>query len=195
MPTTLKSNRPPIPTGRQVTAKEFGEHPEWGPCRLTRGKVAPLTNPMPKHGKIEFEVSFRIGQFVRDRRLGQVFVGDAGILVERDPDTVRGPDVCFFRTERVPAPDALEEYFVVAPDLCVEVVSPSDTWSDISEKVDLFLAAGVALVWVVDPRAHRAHVFRKGRAPVVVPATGALDGEEILPGFSLPLGALFEASG
>ncbi|MBE7462182.1 MAG: Uma2 family endonuclease [Planctomycetes bacterium] len=177
---------------RLVTAEEFARHPEWGPCELIRGKVRPLTNPKPKHGLVSAEIAYRIGHFARTGKLGRVFTNDAGMLIERNPDTVRGPDIGFIRTERVPA--NLDEYLQVPYDLCVEVVSPSDAWSDVTEKVDMYLEAGVALVWVIDPQKGNAHVFRQGRETLLIASTGSLDGEDILPGFALSLADLWAAA-
>jgi Uma2 family endonuclease len=165
--------RPAPPTDRLVTAKEFAEHPEWGPCELVRGKVVAMTNPKPKHGFLANEIAFHISRYAREKQLG--------------------PDVGFVRTERLPPKAAQDEYFETAPDLCVEVVSPTDRWSEISEKVDLFLGIGVRLVWVVDPQTRKAHVYRKGREVKVVDAKGSLDGEDVLPGFALPLADVFSA--
>lgn len=183
--------RPQPPVDRLVTAAEFAEHPEWGPCELIRGKVVTMTNPKPDHGFLAFAIGKLIDRYAEPRGLGRVFVGDSGIFIERDPDTIRGPDVGFVRQERLPSKRALKEYFTAPPDLCVEIVSPTDRWSEISEKVDMFLSIGVALVWVIDPQTRKAHAYRKGREVRVVDAKGSLDGEDVLPGFAPPLADVF----
>lgn len=192
MPVTQQT-RPQPPTDRLVTAEEFADHPEWGPCELIRGKVVSLSNPKPQHGVLSSEVAGLLRDYVRPRKLGLVFVGDAGLFIERDPDTVRGPDVGFISRERMAQQKSLQKYFEFAPELCVEVVSPTDRWTEIVEKVDMFLAMGVLLVWVIDPKLRNAHVYRKGRETLVVEAGGALDGEDVLPGFRLALGEMFAA--
>jgi len=184
-----RSTYPAPPADRLITAEEFGRHPEWGPCELIKGKVVPLTVPKPRHGDISFEVAFRIGLFVRERKLGKVFTNDSGMLIERNPDTVRGPDVGFLSASRLPK--NLDEYLEVPFDLCVEVVSPTDAWSEVTEKVDMYLAAGVVLVWVLDPQKKSAHIFRKGREALVVDERGSLGGEDVLPGFTLQLSDIF----
>jgi Uma2 family endonuclease len=73
----------------------------------------------------------------------------------------------------------------------VEVVSPSDTFSDVMKKAQSYIAAGVRLVWVVDPETKQAHVFRPGKAMVTLAAQEALSGEDVLPGFALPLTEIF----
>lgn len=152
-----------------------------------------MTVPKRKHGFLCFVLGKLLDRYAESRGLGRVFVGDAGVLVERDPDTVRGPDVGFVRTEHLPPQGEEDGYFETPPDLCVEIVSPTDRWSEITEKVDMFLAAGVTLVWVVDPQAHKAHVFRKGREVRVVGRNDSLDGEDVLPGFTLTLTDAFAA--
>ncbi len=191
---SITQARPLPPTDRLVTAGEFADHPEWGPSELIKGKVVPLTNPKPLHGVLMSEVAYRIQEFVRPRKLGLIFSGDAGVIIERGPDTVRGPDVGFISQARAAKQGSLEKYFSVAPELCVEIVSPSDHWSDITEKVDMFLSIGVAIVWIIDPKLRNAHVFRKGREVLVINAASALDGEDVLPGFRLPLQELFAAA-
>ncbi|MGD0093742.1 MAG: Uma2 family endonuclease [Planctomycetota bacterium] len=194
MTTAQLLERPRPRVQRLMTAEEFAELPDEGPCELVRGKVVPLSNPGGEHGLLEFEIGFQIGLHVKQKRLGKVSCGDAGIILERDPDTVRGPDVAFIRAGRLPSRGRVKGYFKVPPDLCVEVVSPTDRWSEITEKVEMFLAAGVILVWVLDPRTHTARVYRKGREVRVVHLDGSLNGEDVLPGFRLSLAELFAAA-
>jgi len=195
MQVAQKNSRPHPPTDHLVTAAELAENPEWGSCELVRGKVIPLAPPKPQHGVIAFEVALALGNFVRQRKLGTMLINDAGIFIERNPDTVRGPDVSFISAARAPTKEGLTKYMEVAPELCVEIISPTDRWAEITEKVDMYLAMGVVLVWVVDPEFRKAHVYRRGREPLVVVGAGALEGEDVLPGFSLPLADVFAVLG
>lgn len=191
MDTAQVEARSAPPTDRLVTAAEYAEHPEWGPCELIRGRIVTRPYALPIRGFLSAEISFAVGRFLESHRLGKLFVGQVGIVLERNPDTVRGPDVGFVRMEHLPPKGEEDGYFETPPDLCVEIVSPTDRWSEVEEKVDMFLAAGVTLVWVVDPKTRKAHVFRKGREVRVVDAKGSLDGEDVLPGFTLPLAEVF----
>lgn len=191
MQVAQKNSRPQPPTDHLVTAVELAEHPEWGNCELIRGKVIFLEHPKPLHGIVTCAVGARIGEFVKARKLGKVFSGKAGIWSERNPDSIFGPDISYISAARAPSKERLNDYMEVAPELCVEVVSPTDRWAEITEKVDMYLAMGVVLVWVVDPEFRNAHVYRRGREPLVVSGAGALDGEEALSGFSLPLSDVF----
>ena len=85
-----------------------------------------------------------------------------------------------------------EGFFVGAPDLAVEVVSPDDSYEDVQEKVFEYLDAGTKLVWVLNPRLKRVFVYRAGRDVRALTAQNVLDGEDVLHGFSLPLALIFE---
>jgi Uma2 family endonuclease len=194
MPVSQRESRSVPPTNRLISAEEYGEHPEWGPGELIRGKVVQLSNPKQIHGVLMLEIGGRIREFIRGKNLGTAFCGDAGIVLERDPDTIRGPDVGFISRNRMPKA-AQQKYFEIAPELCIEIVSPSDRWTEITEKVDMYIGKGVVLVWVIDPIARQAHVYRKGRETRLIEQTSALDGEDVLPGFSLPLEEIFSLMG
>ena len=109
----------------------------------------------------------------------------------REPDTVRGPDVAFL-SERRERETADERPFIPgAPDLAIEVRSPNDRTSEILGKVSDYLAAGCPLVWVVDPIREEVSVFRSPFARCVLAASDLLDGEEVLPGFSVAVAEIF----
>ena len=122
--------------------------------------------------------------------LGTVLV-EAGYLLQRGPDTVRGPDVSFISLARLHPHQVPEEFIPGAPDLAVEILSPSSRWSEVEEKIADYFAAGTRLVWVVDPRERRAIVRYPDRPPRVVASGESLDGEDVVPGFALALAELF----
>jgi Uma2 family endonuclease len=106
-----------------------------------------------------------------------------------DRATVRSPDAAFVRRERLPE---LSDHFVpVAPDLAVEVLSPSDRMADALGKVAMYLQAGVQLVWLVDPAARVVTVFRPDGPPKILGQSDALDGGDLLPGLTIPLAEIF----
>lgn len=129
--------------------------------------------------------------FVTSRKLGYLTTSDGGFYLSHNPDTLVAPDVGFIRHERVPADFTRVGFCPVPPDLAVEVVSPSNRPGEVAEKVDLYLEAGVSLVWSVDPRRRTVTVYRAGRAPRRLSMGDELDGEEILPGFRLPVANIF----
>ncbi|QDT39630.1 hypothetical protein Pan189_40390 [Stratiformator vulcanicus] len=116
---------------------------------------------------------------------------DTGFILERGPDTVRGPDVAFVRKSRLESGVSLQTYFDFPPDLAVEVLSPSDRWSAVTDKVDQYLDAGTALVWVVDPEKCRVYVFRADDAFRTLGAGDSVESEEVLPGFSCRVSDFF----
>jgi Uma2 family endonuclease len=129
-----------------VTGEDLLRHPEWGPCELIRGKVVPVCRPNFQHGYLTNEIGAEIRNFAKKRKLGLVVSGDAGIYFGRNPDTVRGPDVYFIRAERLPENGLQPNYLDVAPDLCVEIVSSNDNFSDLEDKVSQYLDLGVKVV-------------------------------------------------
>jgi len=128
---------------------------------------------------------------VLPRELGDVLSAEAGFVIFPDRETVLAPDVAFVRAGREPQGEACWHVARLAPDLVVEVLSPSDRAQDMQAKVALYQEARVPLVWVVDPRAQTVTVFAPGQAPVVLTATGTLGGGDVLPEFQVPVAELF----
>jgi len=173
-----------------VTADEFEHMGELGRYfELDRGVVVPVNPPGYDHGRIAVIIAARLLAFVQRNALGTVLV-ESGFTLFRDPDTVRGPDVSFVRRERLTLPRR-SGWFEGAPDLAVEVRSPEDGLKHLLRKADEYLRSGARLAWVVDPAAKTCMVCRPGREQRTVTAEDALDGEDVLAGFSLPLAELF----
>ena len=137
-------------------------------------------------------LSWRIAQHVRSGNLGVVFAAETGFLIKRDPDTVRAPDIAFVVAARASVASGQRGYFPGAPDLAVEVVSPSDSFSDVEEKVFDWLEAGAAAVVVIDPRRRRVSLNHGKRDIRMLGETDTLDLSFIVPGFSVLVAALFE---
>jgi Uma2 family endonuclease len=129
--------------------------------------------------------------FVVQRSLGEVIRNDSGFLLQRDPDTVRAPDMAFVRADRVPPPGADVQFVDFAPDLVVEVVSPSDRAAAVNERALDWVDAGVRLAWIVDPSSRSVVVHRPDGTVSLLRGDAELDGEDVLPGFRLPLAELF----
>lgn len=176
-----------------MTAEELlARSSELGRCELINGELRLMSPAGALHGDAGSRILVAIGSFVYEHRLGYVFNSDTGFILRRNPDTVRSPDVSFLSRSRAPEGGIPEGYLSEVPDLAVEVISPSDTFSEVTAKANDYIDAGVPLVWVVDPRTQRAFVFRRGQSLLTVASDGALSGEDILPGFILPLAKLFE---
>lgn len=173
-----------------MTAGEFAALGDIGPADLIRGRVVYLTRPKPRHGRVAQNISRAIDDFVRPRKLGQVYGSEIGYLVERDPDTVRSPDVSFVRAEVADAHDE-DEWYPHSPDLAVEVLSPTGRPADVQEKVQLWLDAGGRSVWVIDPANRSATIYRADGSEERVADDGTLKDQSVLPNFSMPLRAAF----
>ena len=175
-----------------LTAEEFfrlyshkDEHYE-----LVRGEVIELAPPGWVHGGVAVNISSPLHRYVREHDLGRVVV-ESGYWIERQPDTVRGPDVSFVRRERLPAEGAPRAFFEGAPDLAVEIVSPSDNATGLEAKVHQYLQNGVQRVWVVYPDSRRVTVHRPGGSAQCYEEEATLEEPELLPGFALPLAEVF----
>jgi len=158
---------------------------------LVRGELLTMAPAGSEHGFIGMRLGIRLGTFVEARQLGYVFNADTGFLISRDPDTVRAPDTSFVSQSRVPATGLPKKFFPGAPDLAVEVISPSDTLEEVEEKVADWLTAGTRLVWVVNPRRKTVTVYRTEDAAQILRATDQLDGGDVLPGFRCPVAEVF----
>ena len=179
---------------RVLTAEEFSALPEDVLDRheLVRGRLEELDTVVPgvRHAHVMARIGHFLMQYVEPRNLGLVVVGDPGFILERSPDTVRGPDVAFVRADRVPPHDELDGFAELAPDLAVEVLSPSDRPGRVQAKVTDYLRTGVPLVWVVDPRAQTVTVHVPTDPPRILGADERLDGGDVLPGFACAVRAI-----
>jgi Uma2 family endonuclease len=174
-----------------VTADEFYLMCRDGVRReLVRGEVRAMPPAGGEHGSVSADIATDINVFVRKRKLGRVFAAETGFVVAHDPDTVRAPDCAFVRAERL-AGGLPRKFVPFAPDLAVETVSPEDRSSRVDEKVREWMAAGVRLLWVIDPRKRAVAVRRPGASPRVLRNGDFLDGEDVLPGFRLAVSDLW----
>jgi Uma2 family endonuclease len=178
-----------------MTAEEFAAKYDDAPFELVRGKVVPLAMPGHfNHGVACARFARHLANFVEDRGLGFVASNDVYVVVERNPDTLRGADVAYWPTAKVPGGAGTRGLIYDPPDLCAEVVSPSNTWSDIFAKTAEYHAAGVTVVVVLDPDTKIASVYRKlnGDDQHEFGVDAELTLPDVLPGFSVPVRAFFE---
>jgi len=178
-----------------MTAEQLLAMPDDGRrYELVRGELIEMSPTHESHGRREGRLLVRVGNFVYEHRLGEVYPGDAGFQLERDPDTVRAPDVAFVSRDRLRPIDEATGYFPGAPDLAVEIVSPSETAGDVLAKVADYLKAGTRLVWVYYPRTGKLSVFRPDGSLAELGSGDTLSGEDVLPGFAVTVGELFATS-
>lgn len=177
-----------MPTPTLLTGEDLLRMREDGKrYELARGELIEKSPPGIEHGKRSGRIVRLLDEFVEDHDLGTVTV-ESGYYLERDPDTVRGPDVAFISKERLDPDAEVLGFGDIVPDLAVEVISPSDTYAEVTAKVNEYLSAGVRMVWVVDPAFHRVTVYPGG---VILSDDDTLSGGEVVPGFSVPLPRLF----
>ena len=139
-----------------------------------------------EHGRVAMNLGAELRVYAKHTGAGAVLAAETGFKLFTDPDTVRAPDVAFVAKGREPPPGATG-FADLAPDLAVEVLSPGDRPGEILAKVADWLSAGTRLVWVVDPLRRVARVYRHDGTETIVTADGALEGEDVLPGFACPL--------
>lgn len=177
---------------KPMTAEEFflTEEFENGKYELVRGEIEFMPPPGIRHGEVQTNVAFVVKLFLKSHRIGRV-VTESGAITERDPDSVRGPDVSFYSAERLPFGVEVIAYHDLPPDLCVEVKSPSDTKSGLRAKAHEYLTGGVKLVWVVDPEACTVTIYDSIIQSTVLEAEATLTAESVLPGFSCVVSDFF----
>ncbi len=174
-----------------TTAEELLNAPsELGRCELVRGNLV-LTGPeSARHGATGARIGARLLDFVDRNELGIVFGSSAGYILSRNPDTVREPDVSFVGTERLKDLD-LDAFLEGAPDLAVEVLSPSNTTAEMDAKRIDYFKAGCRVLWVVDPQRKSVAIYRPGATPTVLGEDDTLVEETLLPGFSVAVREIF----
>jgi Uma2 family endonuclease len=177
-----------------ITAEEFAQMPEPSDGtkqELVRGAIVTMLPAGFRHGICQNKVAFLLTAHVLAARSGRITV-ETGVVTERDPDTVRGPDVAFWSAEQLPLDQTLEAYPDVAADLCVEILSPSNTQQEIREKVREYLQRGVRLVWIVDPEERTVTIYRQPGEGRLLWEDATLTGEDVLPRFQCRAAELFQ---
>jgi Uma2 family endonuclease len=182
-------------TGRSMsytymTSEELALHPI--PDRrteLVRGRLVVREPAKLRHGVVAARMLVEIGTYLKANPIGIVCAADTGFTLARKPDTVRAPDVTYIRADRVPTEEVVG-FDELAPDLVVEVRSPGDRTRMIQTKIRHWLGAGTLLVWLIDPRRRTAHVYRSDGTETALAADGVIDGEGVLPGFTVTLASL-----
>jgi Uma2 family endonuclease len=173
-----------------TTAERLAQAEDLGPCELIAGELLPMSPSGHRHSWIALNVAVAIKVYLETHKLGGRVTGaDGGYIIARNPDTVRVPDVGYVRAER--SHDEITGYFEGAPDLAVEVISPTDTWRLVFEKIEQWLAAGCSLVWVIDPETQTATEFRSDAPQRRYQRGESLAGGKVIPGFQLPLEKIF----
>jgi len=182
-----------------MTAEEFWEwasRPENQDRHFELEGGSPVEMPPPGeiHGLLCGWIAHLLWEYVLRRGAGGVTANDTGLLVEEDPDTVRGPDVMLFGESR-PLTQLSPRFSTRVPLLVVEVLSPNDQANKVARRVGQYLRRGVPLVWVVDFEDRTVAVYRPGEIQMVLDDTEELTGEGVLPDFQHRVADLFALPG
>ena len=180
------------PTKQHITtAEELFNMPDDGyRYELVRGELRKMAPTGDEHGDISADIHISLGVYVRENRLGRTRIAESGFILERDPDSVRAPDVAFVRRERIEELGRTTRYWPEAPDLAIEVISPNDRYSEVNEKVADYLAAGTRMIVVVNPRNRTVNVHTPDNTTTLAMGD-TLDGGDVVPGWQMPLADIF----
>jgi len=176
-------------TTRLLTANDLFRLGPDAPYELIEGELVEVMSPQGRvHGRVLSNLDFFLNQEIRARHAGELLVGDVGFILQRNPDTVLGPDLAYVRADRLD--NAGDVFLELAPDLAIEVVSPSNTAPEIARKVQIYLAAGSIEVWVVRPREQEI-VVHPGEAPPEILEIGDILETLVFPNFTLQISDVF----
>ena len=173
-----------------VTGSDLLAMGDIGPCELIDGVIVRLSPTGGIHGFLESRLDRRLGTFVEDTEAGWCLVGEIGIYIRHDPDRIYGADLAFW--SRAKLPDGPPSGFIdVAPDLVAEILSPTDSWAELRQKIDDYFSIGVGTLWIVDPAEETVFVYHSASQRTALRTGGTLVGTGPLTGFTLPVSELF----
>jgi Uma2 family endonuclease len=173
-----------------MTVDDLLAMPEDGMRReLVAGELREMTPVGRPHARTHQRINRSLDTHVLENGLGEVY-SEYGYVLESEPATVRAPDLSFVRADRM-GESSDEGYFTGVPDLAIEIVSPNDRPSEVRAKVGEYLGAGTRMVVVADPQNRDVLVYRPGRAPLELTEDDVLEGEDVVPGWKLPVRDIF----
>lgn len=179
---------PQIRTAEQLATIRASD----GRYELVEGELRMMSPAGGRHGRIAARLNAMLWNHVAACDAGEVYAAETGFLISRDPDTVRAPDAAFVRRDRAADLDDPTGYPAVAPDFVAEVISPSDTFSDVEAKAQTWLRAGTRMVLVIDPANRALHVHRSPDSITILRTADILDADDIVPGWRLAVDDLFD---
>ncbi len=159
---------------------------------LVRGVLHETMPTGMHHAWITAKLVILLGIFIMPRRLGSLMTADMGVWLERNPDTVRAPDIAYISAERMPLSAVTTPgYSEIVPDLVVEVASPNDSLREVREKALMWLSHGARLVWAAHPNTRAVDVYRANGEHATLSEGDSLDGDDVLPGFTCAVSDVF----
>ncbi|MGR9107626.1 MAG: Uma2 family endonuclease [Gammaproteobacteria bacterium] len=175
-------------TAQILSAEDLLNKPKDGyRYELIEGVLRKMSPAGQKHGRIVATITASLVTHVRRNQLGSVYAAETGFLIQRNPDTVRAPDVAFISRKRLEAVGEVDGYWPGAPDLVVEVISPNDSNTQVEEKIFEWLRAGASVVIAINSRKRIATVYRSLTDITILTDQDCLDGKDIIPGWRLAM--------
>ncbi len=175
-----------MPPHGTMTMAEFLENDLEG-YEYVKGDLVPMAAAAIVHGEIGSNIHLILGMYVREKKLGRLYIVETTFQLG---DRVVKPDIAFVSTDRL-SEDKLKGY-ADAPDLAIEIVSPTDKHYDVTDKALAYLKAGTRLVWVIEPIMKTVMIYRSKTDFTLLNYEDTLTGEDVVPGFSCPVAELFE---
>ena len=162
-----------------------------GPRELENGEIIPMSPGELRHSEITGRACILLGLHNRLQRLGRVLTGEAGFIVGRGPDTVRGADVAFISYRRLPKDTQITGFLEVPAELIIEVLSDDTSWAEMEKTIGEYHATGVDLVWVLDPRTLTLRTYARGASTVLLREAEIASADPHVPGFSCRVADFF----
>jgi Uma2 family endonuclease len=156
---------------------------------LVKGELLTMSPAGDEHGIITMRLAAPLAAYVESKNLGVVYGAETGFKLEHNPDTVLAPDIAFIHRDRMGQP--VQGYRSGPPDLVVEVVSPGESGKRVEKKTAQWLGFGALVVWLVDPQTRTIHVCRRSGETTILSLQSELDGEDVVPGFSITVAKIF----
>ena len=181
------------PDAQLLTASEFLLHSAATErTELVRGRIRMMSPASAAHGLVSLNIARALSNHVGEHRLGVCFADSTGYALPNLANTVRAPDASFVCTRRLPEEGVGGGFLELAPDLAIEVLSPSESPADLAEKLADYRVAGTPLVWVIDPASRTVTFIADGEPGTTLALTDTLRGGGVVPGFACQVDEMFE---
>lgn len=135
-----------------ITAEQLLTSHATDRCELIEGELRMMSPAGGEHGRIAMNIAFLLELANKQAKAGRVYAAETGFVIGRNPDTVRAPDVAFVEQSLVDKILDESKYLPFAPTVAVEVISPTDNFSEVAQKAQQWLSSGTRVVWLVDPK-------------------------------------------
>ncbi|MBA3826269.1 MAG: Uma2 family endonuclease [Ktedonobacterales bacterium] len=160
-------------------------------AELIEGEMVAMPAAFADHGRTASRINSLVGYYVLQNNLGETYTAETGFLIARNPDTIRAPDFAFIQASRLTISVLGPTWGGVIPDMVAEVVSSGERIKEIDAKVQMWLTAGVCLVWVVWPQVRMMQIYEPPALIRDLLDTEMLSGGLVLPGFTAPVAHIF----